>query len=80
MNNNYLETKVIELELEIERLEIKLEIQNQRIIEYEPIVNDYANRNILFRFIGVITLLNLLCLLFKWHGKAQQAYGDRIKT
>jgi len=65
MNNNYLETKVIELELEIERLEIKLEIQNQRIIEYEPIVNDYANRNILFRFIGVITLLNLLCLLFK---------------
>jgi hypothetical protein len=65
MNNNYLETKIVRLELEIERLEIKIEIQDQRIKEYEPIVTDYGNRNILFRFIGVITLLNLLLLLFR---------------
>lgn len=63
--NNYLESKVIQLELEIERLQTKQEIQDQKLAEYGPIIEVYGNRNIFIKLIGVITVLNLLLLLFK---------------
>lgn len=50
------ETKATLLEMDNETL-------HRRLDDYEPIVRDYANRNIVFRVIGIVTIINLLLLL-----------------
>lgn len=52
------EHRITTLELEIENL-------HRRIDEHAPIVADYGNRNIVFRVIAVISLVNLILLLLR---------------
>lgn len=52
----WLKNKIISLELEIENI-------HARIDNHEPIVRDYGNRNIVFRIIGLVAIINLLLLL-----------------
>lgn len=56
--NKPVENRITTLELEIENL-------HRRLDEHAPIVADYGNRNIVFRVIAVMTLVNLLLLLLK---------------
>jgi hypothetical protein len=55
-NTQSVETRLTLLEMENETIQ-------RRLDEHEPIVRDYGNRNIVFRLIGIITLINLLLLL-----------------
>jgi hypothetical protein len=42
-----------------------LKVHTQRLNDHQPIVSDYGNRNLLFRVIGVIALLNLILHLIR---------------
>lgn len=44
-------------------LEMDNEYLHRRLDDHEPIVRDYGNRNIVFRVIGIATIINLLLLL-----------------
>lgn len=37
-----------------------LKVHTEMLNSHQPVVSDYGNRNILFRVIGVIALLNLI--------------------
>lgn len=52
----WMKNKIISLEMEIENV-------HARIDNHEPIVKDYGNRNMVFRIIGLIGIVNLLLLL-----------------
>jgi hypothetical protein len=46
-------------ETRIKNLEAQVDLHKNRLNNHEPIITDYGKRNILFRLIALIALLNL---------------------
>lgn len=61
--NNWIEAKIVSMELEIEHLHNRVEQAERRVLEHDPIVTDYGNRNIVFRLIAIVTIINLMLLV-----------------
>lgn len=55
--------KLQSMETKATLLEMDNETLHRRLDDHEPIVRDYGNRNIVFRIIGIVTIINLLLLL-----------------